>query len=238
MKNSWTYLVLFGVLACSGPKAENNSFEVEKDVNDASEVEAIVEVDSGRNESPQVEIVPLAQELTLKISKVEELSEGFIYDSGLSPDGKVEIRVDEMEPNTYVVIINTDSSSFDVPDLYVSPTISVWSEDSRYIALNSEDLYAGSGSTEIAILDVTSGAYKSVSCEDIAKGIDTQKREKYILTDLRFTTTNELQFRLGANYLGDSGHPGIDEARMAELGSNYGADDEMFVGYFSIRIDD
>ncbi|MCB9638636.1 MAG: hypothetical protein H6728_02195 [Myxococcales bacterium] len=112
-----------------------------------------------------------------------------------------------------------------------------WSPSGRYVAYFSYDQYAGDGALALILIDSQSGLWKKVD----VKTLKHNKRRKmgirsyYDLKEGCWTAKSDrFFFQLEVDYLGYSGHPGIDINRKAKLGRFFNKRAPIRLGNYSI----
>ena len=113
---------------------------------------------------------------------------------------------------------------------YVSPT-------GQFVALEQVDFYAGSGASGIRMVDLVSRRevpipYSSFPFDREQLGL----RDTFYDTELRWIGAGQLAVHLVIDYVGESGHPGIDSNREAVLGELWGVSDPIDLGWYLVSM--
>jgi hypothetical protein len=164
---------------------------------------------------------------TLASNRMNESVEGFVYSGDKSPDGKVELESEPIDPTSYEVTIKSASSSKIVEGVYLSPVKNYWSENSEYVILNNTDTYAGAGTYSLLVLNVASAAYVSIDSAQLLEGVDVGDREMLYIKNIVWLNDKSFFIESYVSYLGYSGHPGIDNNRKTKLGDKFANTDDI-----------
>ena len=108
-----------------------------------------------------------------------------------------------------------------------------WSNDSRYVAFGDDDIYAGSGNQGFLIVDVRQKTF--IAIESVKMGAEQEhgKRDMFKLSGICWLPPGDrVMFSLLVDFMGSSGHPGIDEERKDRLGDNFGKSDPLELGTY------
>ena len=116
----------------------------------------------------------------------------------------------------------------------VTPGLISWSPNGRRLALLESDFYAGSGDTAIVAVDLLLEQAAVITLDTLLEGIDIGKRTYFEIKELVWRD-DDLWFLLHVNFLGYSGHPGIDSQRKKEMGEDFARDDPITVGWFGLE---
>ncbi|MFT6134075.1 MAG: hypothetical protein ACJAZM_000558 [Cyclobacteriaceae bacterium] len=187
---------------------------------------------------PEVgDIVEFSKPLTFQITKVKSQTSGDDYSPPQSPDGAKFVILDEVDPTASAVLIHLGEVSISPSDCYTSLSAKwSWSPDSRYVALIGEDTYAGFGWSGLIIIDTESSRFTEIEPTYFAKGVNIGQREMQKVESLGWSDDNTVNIAISVDYLGGSGHPGIDDSRQATLGDKFGISDPLSIGHFEIKI--
>jgi hypothetical protein len=164
---------------------------------------------------------------TLASNIMNESVEGFVYYGNKSPDGKVELVSEPIDPTSYEVTIKSASSNKIVEGVYLSPIKNYWSENSEYVILNNADTYAGAGTYSLLVLNAASAAYVSITADQLVEGVDVGDREMLYIKNIVWLNDQSFFIEAYVGYLGYSGHPGIDNNRKSKLGDKFANTDDI-----------
>ncbi len=215
------------IVACSKPAGNNVADEADSLIIEENSSTEIAEIP----EEKEPEATAKAGIYQQSRMVLDSLSLGFIHEGETSPDVETELLAEEFEPGSYVVMVNGE----EIPELWVSPGEILWSSNNRYAVLHNEDYYADRGSLDLAIVDIISKTHFSISCSELVN-VELEGRNGFQIHDISWPDPDRFTFGLKANYLGESGHPGIDSNLRAEMGDKFGVDDPIQVGYYAVSV--
>ncbi|MGL1894206.1 MAG: hypothetical protein OCD02_21430 [Spirochaetaceae bacterium] len=175
--------------------------------------------------------------LELNVSQMEDIAFGFVHTGEFSPDYEVQIKAEEIEFNSFILTIKTQSKTYSIESLSVSPISFSWSSSGRYVVIHNIDYYAGEGSTGIVVLNVQTGHFIEINKDQIIGGREIGKRDKLNIYNIVWLDLDRFSLVASVGYLGESGHPGIDSNRKTYLGEFFGnKDDIVLVANWDIKI--
>ena len=236
----FTLVFLVIALASCSEKASTNEDKPNSGVAvpTATEPAGKTSVPNPTQESPAVADDGSPLPLDVDISKTDNIVQGYTFTENTSPNGLVNLIIREIDPSASSAILETEAGQIAFEGMYVSPQSHSWSENSQFVALANADLYAGAGAVDLTILSSVSKSYIQIDYAELTSSLDLQGRTRLDVENLSWTGLNSLNFTLVANYLGSSGHPGIDSERQRELGDNFEKNDPVIVGHYTVRINE
>lgn len=167
--------------------------------------------------------------LELHVSEMEDIAFGFVHTGTFSPEGDVQIIIEELDHGLYTLAFRTNLNTHKVDNISVSPKSYTWSSTGKYVVIHNVDYYADDGSTGILILNVQSGHYIEITSDQLINEKDLGKRNKLNIYNIVWLDSNRFSLIVSAGYLGESGHPGIDYNRKAALGEKFGNKDDIIL---------
>ena len=222
------------LLAACGNLQSNEEVVVEAEVIPDEEIQADTELMQAET-APEVEDTPSLEVIfeSLDYKGDTDTTRGLV-----SPDGSIELIFEEVDPTAMSLSIKKGDKIMEIPDLYFGMENAAWSRGGRFVFIVNEDMYAGSGASDFTILDAETGQYVVKSVADFIEGMDLGGRSMFrIYNQGGLYEPKVFGFSISVNYLGESGHPGINSNRQAELGDNFGKDDVILIGHFKATID-
>jgi hypothetical protein len=178
-------------------------------------------------------IIP--RKLSYTLNKMESNTIDFMHMGQTNPERTCYVLSDYVGGGVYSTSATTKSAILKLDDLSSGGSEMAWSEDGQFVAINGQDLYAGGGTFGLIMIHVPSGQYAELDLRSLKDEVNFEGRKSLELENISWTSDNACLFTLNINFEGESGHPGINGIRQAELGSNFGKDDPMLVGYFQIE---
>ena len=210
------------LISCAGTPS---IIEQENHDTGAIQNEELTEVLISR-EQPQIdnkELIFRAENgLELDISEMEDIAFGFVHTGMYSPEGDVQLITKDLDHGLHSLAFRTNLKTHSVKDIFVSPKSYSWSSSGKYVVIHNIDYYADDGSTGIVVLNVQSGHYIEITRDQLINGVDLGKRDKLNIYNIVWLDSNRFSLIISAGYLGESGHPGINYNRKADLGENFG----------------
>lgn len=157
----------------------------------------------------------------------------FIYQKEESPDGSISVSIRGQDPTSSVLLVRSGDEEAFVEKLFFQADKVFWSNDSRYVAFGDDDNYAGSGNRGFLIVDVGRKTFIAVETVKLGAGQERGKRDMFKLSKICWLPPGDrVMFSLAVDYMGSSGHPGIDEERKDRLGDNFGKSDPVDLGTY------
>jgi len=157
----------------------------------------------------------------------------FIHQKGESPDGSISVSIRGQDPTSSVLLVRQGDEEAFVEKLFFQAERVFWSQDSRYVAFGDDDDYAGSGNRGFLIVDVRQKKFIAVETAKLGAGQERGKRDMYKLSKICWLPPGDrVMFSLAVDYMGSSGHPGIDEERKDRLGENFNKSDPVDLGTY------
>jgi WG repeat protein len=161
----------------------------------------------------------------------------FLHTKKTSPDGQVSVSFAFQDPTADSLIIESGDEKKTLAGLFFKTEEIYWSADSKKIAFGDEDLYAGSGNQGFVIVNVETQSVAKIETTKFGTKRQRGQRDEFKVSDVCWLADSEvLMFRLSVNYMGGSGHPGIDEERKERLGKNFGKDDPVDLGTYVVYL--
>lgn len=117
--------------------------------------------------------------------------------------------------------------------VYVKPGLISQSPSGRRFVLLKADYYGGGGDEALIIIDVLLEQVAWVNLSHLLSRLEVGNRSYIEIEDLIWNNDN-LWFRLSINFLGPSGHPGIDSQYQEALGGDFGRDDPITSGWLCV----
>lgn len=204
----FTSILVLTLFSCSSRDA-STSAEAEASAEQGSETEKVNDVIVETDEEPSTK------------GNVLNDSGSYKYIDHISPNKKVKLDIEDFDPMGSYTTIITKNYHYRLVDEQLTPGIICWSENSRYAVLSNEDWYAGSGTMNVAVLNVETGTCNYLNMAEITKGLDVGEREMLVIEDIVWLDTTSFVLDGYIGYLGYSGHPGIDQNRKNKLGNNF-----------------
>jgi len=157
----------------------------------------------------------------------------FIHQQEESPDGGVSVSIRGQDPTSSVLLVRSGGEEAFVEKLFFQAEQVFWSNDSRYVAFGDDDNYAGSGNRGFLVVDVREKKFIAIETVKMGAGQERGKRDMYKLSKICWLPPGDrVMFSLAVDYMGSSGHPGIDEERKDRLGDNFGKSDPVDLGTY------
>ena len=157
----------------------------------------------------------------------------FIHQKEDSPDDSVSVSIRGQDPTSSVLLVRQGDEEAFVEKLFFQAEQVFWSNDSKYVAFGDDDDYAGSGNRGFLIVDVKKKTFIAIETAKLGAGQERGKRDMYRLSKICWLPPGDrVMFSLAVDYMGGSGHPGIDEERLERLGDNFGKSDPVSLGTY------
>ena len=186
--------------------------------------------------SPEAEVKNYTLEKISDEAFVGLFKESYVHSGLVSPDKKVTLEFVSEDPvSDHLFITHKGQKAIEAKDLY-STSYVFWSKDSSKIALVNTDNYAGGGDDYFIVIDVKTLDEVKIDLQDFVKDIEVGNREMFDCSPPGWQDNNKLVFGVRINYLGDSGHPGIDSNRESKLGEKFGVNDPIYLGDYLLTV--
>ena len=157
----------------------------------------------------------------------------FIHQKEDSPDDSVSVSIRGQDPTSSVLLVRQGNEEAFVEKLFFQAEQVFWSNDSKYVAFGDDDNYAGSGNRGFLIVDVGQKKFIAIESAKLGAGQERGKRDMFKLSKICWLAPGDrVMFSLAVDYMGGSGHPGIDEERLERLGDNFGKSDPVDLGTY------
>jgi hypothetical protein len=157
----------------------------------------------------------------------------FIYQKEDSPDGSISVSIRGQDPTSSVLLVRQGDEEAFVEKLFFQAEKIFWSNDSHYVAFGDDDDYAGSGNRGFLIVDVRQKKFVAIESAKLGAGQERGKRDMYKLSKICWLPPGDrVMFSLAVDYMGSSGHPGIDAERKDRLGDNFNKSDPVDLGTY------
>jgi hypothetical protein len=174
-----------------------------------------------------------------KISKVDFtklLKNNFVHSEMVSPDKKVNLEFVTLDPTANSLVIKRNGRKpVKVKEYYQTLKV-FWSKDSSKIAFVNTDDYAGSGDDLLVIINLKTLQIIKIDLDGFTKNIKTGDRNMFSCSLSGWQNNKKLIFQVSIDYLGESGHPGINSNRKAKLGKNFDKQDPVYLGSYIISL--
>jgi hypothetical protein len=149
----------------------------------------------------------------------------------------VEFQAHREDPSDFPVIKTKNHEIF-FEDLYVCADEVIWSKSGMKFAFIDRDFYASSGDFGIVLIDLETEQHMYVELLELLTLNEYDDREMIVVKDVRWLSSDDgIVFSLDIDYLGYSGHPGIDMVRQEQLGENFNKEDPVKVGDFAVFLE-
>jgi hypothetical protein len=157
----------------------------------------------------------------------------FIYQNEDSPDGSISVSIRGQDPTSSVLLVRQGDEEAFIEKLFFQAEKVFWSNDSRYVAFGDDDNYAGSGNRGFLIVDVQQKTFMAIETAKLGTGPEHGKRDMFKLSKICWLPPGDrVMFSLAVDFMGSSGHPGIDEERKDRLGDDFGKSDPVDLGTY------
>lgn len=168
---------------------------------------------------------------------VNYLEDWFKHPGLGSPDKQTSISFESYDPVSYTLTVHRkDKSTGEAGEFYQTVEQAYWSPDSKHVAFVDDDYYAGMGEDSLTIINVETLTEIKIPLKDLVYDHDIGEREMFYASTPCWIANDKLVFAVKVNYLGESGHPGIDSNREGRLGDNFGLDDPVDLGSFVVNL--
>ena len=160
--------------------------------------------------------------MALTIEDYNGNGEFFLHKNDVSPDGTVKLEAEELDPSAFAIRVRFDSVHHVFNRVYGVPNEFYWSKNSKYVLIHNIDYYSNGGTQSLFIVNPKTGANFRLGSSTIMEQIKRGKRDMLILKSIDWIDNVSFTLSGHIQYLGESGHPGIDSNRKSELGKNFG----------------
>lgn len=177
-------------------------------------------------------------ELTESLKRIFD-ENGYRYSGFTSIDGTmtVEFQGHCEDPSTFPVVKMEDQELY-FEGLYVYADELIWAPGGQKFAFIDRDFYAGSGDLGVVVIDIQTEKDVYVELQELTAKEDFNGREMLCAYDVKWLPSEDgMFFSLDVDFLGYSGHPGIDMTRQERLGEDFGRNDPVKVGDFAVFIE-
>jgi hypothetical protein len=166
-------------------------------------------------------------------------SAGFVHKQEDSPDGQMSVSIRGRDPTSSVLLVRRyeEDEAF-VDRLFFQAEEVFWSQDSKRVAFGDDDFYAGSGNLGFLIVDVEKKTFVKIETTKMSPGKKHGQRDMFKLPEVCWLPPGDrVMFSLSVDFMGSSGHPGIDEERRDRLGDDFGKKDPVDLGTFVVYLE-
>ncbi|MBW1808890.1 MAG: WG repeat-containing protein [Deltaproteobacteria bacterium] len=161
----------------------------------------------------------------------------FLHTKKQSPDGNLTVSFAFQDPTADGLVIQRGDDKKTLAGLFFKTEEIFWSADSKKIVFGDEDLYAGSGNQGFIIVNVETQSVAKIETTKFGTRLQRGQRDMFKVSDVCWLADSDVvMFRLSVNYMGGSGHRGIDEERQERLGKNFDKNDPVDLGTYLIYL--
>lgn len=165
-------------------------------------------------------------------------SAGFVHKQDDSPDGQTSVSIRGQDPTSSVLLVRRGEDEAFVEKLFFQAEEVFWSKDSKRVAFGDDDFYAGSGNQGFLIVDVEQKTFVKIETNKLIPEKQHGQRDMFKLSGICWhPASDRVMFSLSVDFMGSSGHPGIDEERKDRLGDNFGKKDPVDLGSFVVYLE-
>ena len=152
-----------------------------------------------------------------------------------APDGKSSLSFKFQDPTSDMLVLNRAEEVQPVEGLFFKTREVFWSPGSGKVAFADDDLYANSGNQRFIIVDVDSAVVSEIETTQLEEWKGIGKRTRFGVSGVCWVSAgDQVRFDLSVDYMGSSGHPGIDEERKERLKEKFGQSDPVLLGRFAV----
>lgn len=162
----------------------------------------------------------------------------FVHPQEDSPDGSVNVSIRGQDPTSSVLLVRRGDEEEFIKDLYFQAENFYWSEDSRRAAFGDDDFYTRAGNQGFIVVDVEKMTFAKLGTIKLNKRKECGKRDMFKLSGVCWLPPGDrVMFSLSVDFMGGSGHPGIDAERKERLGGDFGKSDPVDLGTYLVYLE-
>ncbi len=162
----------------------------------------------------------------------------FVRQQEDSPDGNVSVSIRGQDPTSSVLLVRRGEDETFVEGLYFQADKVYWSQDSRRVAFGDNDFYTRAGNQGFIVVDLEEMSYTKLGTIKLGKHKEHGKRDRFGLSGVCWLPPGDrVMFSLSVDFMGGSGHPGIDGERKDRLGDDFGKSDPVELGTYVVYLE-